>query len=570
MMKKLLIFFLATATCFNVYSQNLKDAQQALEGEQYEKARHILEDLVRTDSLVGENYFHLGSLYLTIGEDALAVATFKKGIHLKKGGNLNYIGLGQLFLDEQKPDSAAKYFNKSLEKVRKKDTKELMYIARAYTKALKPDYEKAAEYAKRAVTINPKLAQAYLILGDAQFNKGDASGAYSSYRSAYDLDKDLLRAQLHLAVITKNARSFTEAVQAVNDILATDPEYGPAYRELAEIYYLWSLVDNSQRKEYIDKALGYYKQYIGLTDQSLNSRMRHADFLILAKDYEALEKEAQEMQKVDKVNPRILRYLGYSAYENGNYQDAIKALNEFMAKVDPKRVVGIDYVYLAKAEKSLSVVVDTIIDSVMFEKMLGSLSQAIEKEAVLDNEFSDLGIALFKARRYGYATKVFNVLIENPKSSLLEKLYFANSVFYGVANLDSARQIALQPIMIKADTMYGAVIQGSPTTQDVYFNRARLNRYIINDSSEFRSMQYFTDYIRVVSEKEGEIAKERVRAKVSEAYTTIGAFYAESDTEKAIENFTKAVEFDPTNEHAIQSLHFLKPDTKPANGKHKK
>jgi hypothetical protein len=36
--------------------------------------------------------------------------------------------------------------------------------------------------------------------------------------------------------------------------------------------------------------------------------------LIVAHDYKALEIEAEKMKQIDKVNPRILRYLGYSAY----------------------------------------------------------------------------------------------------------------------------------------------------------------------------------------------------------------------------------------------------------------
>jgi tetratricopeptide (TPR) repeat protein len=565
-MKKLLIYFLAATACFNAYSQSLEDAQQALEGEQYEKARQMLENLVKTDSLTGENYFHLGNLYLTLGEDRLAIATFQKGATMLKkkgGGNLNYIGLGQYFLDEGKPDSAVKYFSKSMEKVRKKDTKELVYIARAYSKSINPDYAKAAEYAQRAITINFKLAQAYLILGDAQFKLGNTNGAFSAYRNAYGYDKHLLRAQLKLAEITKNAQAYQEAIDIINnDVVAENSSYGPAYSELAQIYYEWSLKDNSHRKEYIEKALGHYKQYINLTDQSLDSRMRYADFLILAKEYEALEKEAQEMRKLDQVNPRIFRYLGYSAYENGNYQEAIKAINEFIAKVEPKRVVGLDYLYLARAQKSLAVVPDSakVADSVMFEQMLSSLSTAVEKGVTMDNEFSELGVAFFKVRNYADATKVFNALVKNPKSSLLEKLYFANSVFYDVANKDSAEQANLQPIMIKADSVYGIVTQNAPNTQDAYFNRARLNRYIVGDSSEYKSMMHFSDYIKIVSAKEAEMVKERVRTKVSEAYTTIGAYYAEIDPAKAIENFTLALEFDATNEHADRALRFLNPD----------
>jgi hypothetical protein len=63
-----------------------------------------------------------------------------------------------------------------------------------------------------------------------------------------------------------------------------------------------------------------------LTDYSLDSRMRH-DFLVVAKDYKALEIEAEKM-KNDKIN-QILRYLGYSAYYNDNVDVAIKSLQDY-------------------------------------------------------------------------------------------------------------------------------------------------------------------------------------------------------------------------------------------------
>lgn len=86
-----------------------------------------------------------------------------------------------------------------------------------------------------------------------------------------------------------------------------------------------------------------------LTDYSITSRMRHADFLILAKDYKALELEANKMKELDGVNPRILRYLGYSAYENGNYEAALKALQDYTANTANK-VIPRDYIYLGQAK----------------------------------------------------------------------------------------------------------------------------------------------------------------------------------------------------------------------------
>lgn len=98
-----------------------------------------------------------------------------------------------------------------------------------------------------------------------------------------------------------------------------------------------------------------------LTDYSLASRMRHADFLILAKDYKALEVEANKMKELDKVNPRILRYLGYSAYENGNTDVAMKSIQDFIAN-PANKVIARDYMYLglAKLRKSNNVETKTV------------------------------------------------------------------------------------------------------------------------------------------------------------------------------------------------------------------
>ncbi len=553
---------LAIATCIQAYGQDLEAAQKAIDAEQYEKAKGILESLVKTDPTEGENYFHLGVLDLIIGEDAVAKDCFNKGMAAKDNANLNNIGLGLLALNDNNVTEAASLFDKSLKGAKKKGVKEMVAIARAYSLSFHPDYQKAAEYAQRAIDIDSKLAEAYLVLGDAQYNLSKASEAYIAYRTAYDLDNSLLRAKLHMAVITKNARSFGNAVKELEEVASLNPDYGPAYRELAETYYMWSMLDKSKYDANMEKALVNYKKYMALTDYSLGSRMRHADFLILAKDYKSLEQEAMEMQKIDNVNPRILRYLGYSAYENGNYEEAIEALTRFIAGVDSKRVVGSDYLYLAKSEGKLAIIQTpdtTTVDATHFEQMIAYLNKGADMETMPDESLSAIGVNLYKAKQFNYASELFSVLIRNPQSTLLDRLYYANSVLYNAAFMDTTGLAGYQDILQKADSVYAAVIQGSPTTQDTYLNRARLNRFMTDDSAQVNTLNYSQEFIDVVAAKgDAEMTKESVKLKLAEAYTTIGSFYAELDKQKAIENFEKAVALDPDNEHAVQSLKFLK------------
>ena len=124
-------------------------------------------------------------------------------------------------------------------------------------------------------------------------------------------------------------------------------------------------------------AITYYEKYLGLTDKSLHSRMRHADFLVLVKDYKALEEQANKMIEMDKVNPRIFRYLGYSAYENGNADLAIKSLESYISN-PANKVIAKDYLYLGTAKFKKGLSADNLyIDANLYNSGLADMKKAI-------------------------------------------------------------------------------------------------------------------------------------------------------------------------------------------------
>ncbi|WDO14287.1 tetratricopeptide repeat protein [Flavobacterium sp. WW92] len=556
------LFFFGTAA----FAQDLDQAKKAIDAEQYQKAKTILKSLIASSPDKGKNYFHLGEVYLALDNADSAKIYFDKGIVAKDNGNFNYIGLGEISLDKGNAAEADANFNKATANLKKKDAEEFLYIGKAYINSENHDYKKAITSLKKAIAVDPKYAQAFLSLGDAQFGDADVNSAYSSYRTAYDLDNSLVRAKMQLGVITKNAKAFPEAITAFNEVIKLNANYGPVYRELAETYYFWSTSDTSKREEYIKKALEYYEKYMSLTDYSLDSRMRHADFLILAKDYQALQKEAQAMQQLDKVNPRIYRYLGYAAYENKNYDESIKALNDFIAKADPKRVSGRDYLFLAKAKLGKAITAEgTIADKAKFDSAMVDLAKATEIDPAIGAEFSDLGVSLYKQKLYLESVKVFEPATKAPnsKNALLDNFYLGNAVLFYVANdlkTDAERnKPEVQELLKKADTAYGNVVAGSPTTQDAHLNRAKINRFIVGQEAKDSAVAHYQKYIEVVHAKgEAELAKESVKAGLIGAYSYIGSHYAISDKAKAKEYFEKALVLDPNSQYIKESLDVLK------------
>jgi len=535
-------------------AQEIEQAKKAIDAEQYEKAKSILKSLIQAKPGNGKAAFYLGNIYLKQNIEDSAKIAFQKGIAGSENAKWNYIGMGQIELNKGNVSGAQTNFDLATKDMKKKDTEEYVYVAKAYMNAEKPDYKSAILVLNKAKAINPIDANVQMAIGDAYYGDKNQNESYAAYRNAYQTDPTLIRAKMQLGVLLKGAKSYTEAVKAYNDVIAIDPNYGPVYRELAETYYYWGNNEPRKYTEYIQKALGFYEKYMSLTDYSLTSRMRHADFLILAKDYKSLEVEANKMKELDKVNPRILRYLGYSAYENGNIDVAIKSMQDFISNPTNK-IIARDYMYLGLAKLMKSNNVETkVLDQVLFDSGVADIKKSVEMEQSMTNDLSEVGKKFYEQKLFKQAAAIYEIATSNAtsKNYLLDNFYLGNSLYYNNTRKDIVKPDPIE--LQKADAAFGRVIEASPTTQDAYIFRARANRLLENEEM---IIKYYEDYLRVVTEKgDEEITKNK--AKFIESYNNIAASYANSDKTKAKEFFNKTLVLDPTNQYALDSLKMLK------------
>jgi cytochrome c-type biogenesis protein CcmH/NrfG len=553
MMNKFKIFSLALVTTTIANAQDLEPAKKAIDAEQFEKAKSLLKSVIQAKPTNGKATFLLGTVYLKQNIADSAKIYFQKGVSASDGARFNTIGLAQIDLDADNKVAAQAKIDLVTKELKKKDIEEFVYIARAYMNSEKPDYKSAITVLKKAATLNPTDAQVQLALGDAYYGDKNQNDSYVAYRNAYQADNTLIRAKMQLGVLLKGAKAYTEAVKAYNEVIAINPNYGPVYRELAETYYLWGNNLPKTYEENIKKALGFYEKYMTLTDYSITSRMRHADFLILAKDYKALELEANKMKELDGVNPRILRYLGYSAYENGNVDIALKSLQEYTSNPSNK-IIARDYLYLGQAKIKKGVSADgKSVDPIQLESGIADLKKGVEMEPLAVNELNEVGKKLYEMKLFGAAAAVFEIATSNPESKnyLIDNFYLGNAIYYN----STFQGVQVDKVQLqKGDLAYGNVITASPATQEAYIFRARINKLLENDEM---IAKYYEEYLKVVTEKgEEEVAKNK--AKFIESYNNIAAVYANTNKAKAIEYFNKTLALDPTNEYAQSSIKSLK------------
>ena len=568
MMKKAINIGLALSFVVSgAFAQSLKDAKTAINQEQYEKAKGILKNLVQTDSKKGDNYYYLGEVYLITDYPDSAKTVFTQGDAADTTNTINKVGLGAVELLSGNASGAEALFTEATSKLKKKDYVQLLEAGKAYLRGDNPNYNKALEYLLKAKATGQKDAEIDLAIGNAYFGMGNNSDAYTAYRDAITLDNTLLNARIQLAVISKEAYAFPEASTDLQAIATENPNFAPTYRELAETYYLWSrrVTTVEEYNQKLQEALGYYKKYMDLTDYSLDSRMRYADFLILAKDYETLEVQANEMAKLDKANPRILRYLGYAAYENGNYQESKTAITDFMAKVEPTRLIARDYLFLGLADIRLaSDTVNKTVDTTLLNDAVANMEKAVKADSSIAEDLNEIGMEFFQARQYGPAARIFEVAILNPESKnyLYDYFYMGYALYFDYATRMNDEVKPSKTLLEKADVAFGKVAELAPTTDAAYLYRARANRLLDDDEApKGLSVPYYQEFIDVVTGK-GDAAITQNKVGLVEAYSVNGAFYSMTgEYEKARENFRSALEIDPANEYAKQALTNLEPQS---------
>ncbi len=546
------IAFITTATICQ--AQDIDQAKKAIDAEQYEKAKIMLKSIIQAKPANGKAAFLLGTIYLKQNNEDSAKMAFQKGISASEGAKFNSIGLAQIDLDNGDIASAKAKFDLVTKDIKKKDFEEYIYIAKAYMNAEKPDYKNAIAILTKAKLVNPTSAEIQMVLGDAHYGDKNQNEAYTSYRGAYAADSNLIRAKMQLGVLLKGAKAYTKAIEAYDEVIKINSNYGPVYRELAETYYLWGNNEPKKYNENVSKALGYYEKYMSMTDYSLASRMRHADFLILAKDYKALEVEANQMQKLDKVNPRILRYLGYSAYENGNTDAAITALTDFTTR-GTNKLIARDFLYLGLSKLKKGTSADgKITDLTLLNSGIIDIKKAVELEPTMVNDLNEVGKKYFTLKAYNLAASIFEIAITNPnsKNHLEDNVYFGLCVYTDNKSKDAATidKVALA----KADVAMDNVLVANPNYQEAYLYKARINNSLDLDEIMAANYQKFVDMI--VAKGDEEISKNK--KKITESYNQIAAHYANSDKTKAKEYFNKTLALEPTDSYAIESLKILK------------
>lgn len=542
-MKKISITFLVTALlAFSgvAMAQSLQDGINDLYAQRFKSAQSTFEKLVAANPNDINAVYWLGQTFIEADNVPAAKSVYDKALLASANAPLVIVGRGQVDLIENKISEARQRFEAAITMTRGKkgdDPVILNAVGRAITdtyndKDKKGDINYAIEKLEAAALRDPKNAEIFLNLGNAyrKARPGEGGGkAFESYKKANEANPNFAAPYYRLAQLFSSQRNWDLYEQYLNDAIAKDPRFAPAYYDL---YYHELLA-----KKDFPKAETFAKKYIETSDPDPQNDYLRIQTLWAKKDFDQAIAGAKNLlaQAGTKTKPNVYRLLADSYVQKKDTAAAKQYVDDLFAKAKPDELNAKDYRLKADVYSAIPGLEDSLF----------SIYQAgIAADTVLENkiELVKKGIDYFKAKGKANPDKKYlreregdlgTLLVSiKPKPTINEMFDIGLAYYFGGA--------------------YQKSYQAATTLAEKYPNEIYGYEWKFNNSRVIDSTR--KDSIAVPDALKLLEVAEKDTAKYKKQYLNAAGFLVEyyantaKDGAKAMEYVKKMLLLDPNNE----------------------
>jgi tetratricopeptide (TPR) repeat protein len=479
-----------------------------------------------------------------------AKAVYEKALLASANAPLILVGMGQVELLENKVSDARQRFETAITMTRGKkgdDPVILNAVGRAITNTYNAKEKKggdityAREKLEAAAQRDPKNAEIFVNLGNAirKEKPGEGGGsAFQNYQKAAEVNPNFPVSYYRTALLFQTQRNWEMYEKYLNDAIAKDPRFAPAYYDL---YYFKLL------RQDFNSAETYAKKYIESTDADPQNDYLRCQTLWAKKDFEGAIACAKNIatQMGANTKARVYKLIADSYLQKKDTAGAKEFVDQYFAKAKPDELTPNDYAMKAAAYSIIPGQEEVVYNAYL---------EGLKVDTVLENKIKllDDGAAFFKAK--GMREKEGDLLAIKvtlkPKPSINDLFDVGRAYYFGGANKKS----------------YDAfVVFTQKYPEEVYgwewkFNNARILDSVKQDSIAVPDAQKLLEF----SEKD--------TAKYKKQYIAAAGFLLgyynniAKDGAKALEYINKMLLVDPTNQSYLDIKKTLEKSAKQAKG----
>lgn len=471
-MKQFLVTVAAAALALNVSAQSLDEGMKMYRYERYETAKKILKPLAANNAQA--NYYY-GLAMLETGDLNEALATFVK--YPEDYANIG--GTVRVKFAKDGEEAGMQAANNLADMGKRRDYENKRYAADAVNYAKGGNKQLAVDWYNEVLEkmVTPELLVA---TGDAYLQLSTGGGkAMDHYEKAVAKDPANSLAYSRMGKLMYSARNYEKALEHWAKAKEADPSNPLPYRDMAEAYtYVGKY---SVAKENIEK---YYE----LSDKTVEDKIRYAEILYLAQDYDKAISIINELQNEGVERANFSGILAFSYLEKKDSVSAVKALENartYFSQKEKKDITKDAYmkygqIYLRNENADSA--------NWAFNQAL-SMDQSDDKIAV----YREIAENYRKNRDWMNAGKWYDRIYKDFGEDVSATDYFWGGYSYYL----SANQpdVDTNAMLIKADTIYGTMIGKFPEQPSGYYWRGRVNASMDSEGEKCLAEPYFTQWL---------------------------------------------------------------------------
>jgi tetratricopeptide (TPR) repeat protein len=514
-------------------AQSMAEAMKKTDNERYDAASSDFQKLIAAEPANAKLYFYYGENLFEQGQTEKAKEQWDKGLGINPKDELNMIGAGKYLWYKGDTTAARTSFNNALAATKNKNAEVMRQIAEVLIEAPKKDAKGAVVLLDKAIKLDPKNIDNFLLKGDALqiVSPRDGSPAIQAYNEGTYINPTDARILVRKGDLYSRIQNTALAEEQYRKAIAADATFAPAYRMLAEL----KLAANSP-----SEGVKNYEKYLELND-SRDARFRYAAALYYSQNYCDMIPQVQKVEQMGLSDLYTKRMLSIGTFEcaakgdksAAKYQEALNMSNEFFKMADPKLIVGGDYgnrgkIYQALGNDSLAIL---------------EMEKAIAIDTAYASPLYSELIALYgKKNNYGRIAQTYSRKVKGD----LSKLNTTENYEMGRALYFEGKDYAM------ADSAFARLNRQAPTYAVGYVWRGRTS-FKLEDPKNIKYLAFpaYSKYFEVIKPEERSNAA--YNSYTMEAARYLGDYYVngpEKNKEKAKEYWGIVRSIEPNDPQA--------------------